>query len=68
MIPTKKSSEVLILFQYFFKRRYSKIKIIDITHPLIILKGIIPDKIITFKLVNTSPRLNIMPYKGSKTK
>ena len=41
---------------------------IDMTHPLIILKGIIPDKMITFKLVNTSPRLNIIPYKGSKTK
>lgn len=38
------------------------------TIPLIILNGIIPETMITLRLFAISAKLNIIPYKGNKTK
>ena len=43
-------SAICYLGKTLFKRLYNKINIIEITIPLIILKGITPDTIIIFKL------------------
>src|SRR5699024_7047086 len=50
------------------RRRYNKIKIIEITIPLIILNGITPETIIIFKLCIMSVKFIIMPYSGNNTK
>ncbi len=38
------------------------------TIPLIILNGIIPETMITLRLFAISAKLNIIPYKGNRTK
>ena len=54
-------SAICYLGKTLFKRLYNKINIIEITIPLIILKGITPDTIIIFKLPKTSDKFIIMP-------